>query len=325
MWAESVRQGSSKKSSARAEPLRVLTRTAHDGWVTRFTPLALAFVCVLGGPQVHGGGRAQAEAPGDLAALGLSGADGTVRAQANVKMSMGPAPGSPDVAVRMGEPVRQQMGAIRACFGQAMSRSATVQGEVVFELEALARGRARARVTSNRTGDVEMARCMRGHLGRANLQGIPRGARSVITLEFTNPSAHKRGATKAVAAESPVKIRPDGRAESEGRTQGGEVQFRISGDAADRRAIERLHNDVSARFAGLLDCRRKSSTRRHASSGTITLKLAIKQGKVSKLRSKADRSVGYKAPGCVMEWLGRADGSRLVAADLELAITFGKD
>jgi hypothetical protein len=292
--------------------------------VTRLTPFALALVCALGSPAIVGGARA--EAPGGLAALGLSGADGTVRAQANVRMAVGVAPGSPDLAVRMSDPVRQQMAGIRTCFGQAMMRSSTVQGRVVFEIEALAQGRSRARINSNRTGDPEMVECMRGYLAQVNLQGIPRGARSLITLDLTNPAAQSRLTTKAAAgAESPVKLLPNGRAESEGRTQGGEVEFRISGEAADRRAIENLHGDVSSRFAGLLDCRRKSSTRRHASSGTITLKLAIKEGKVSKMRSKADRSVGYKAPGCVMEWLGRADSTRLVPADLELAITFGKD
>ncbi|MFT3921625.1 MAG: hypothetical protein QM778_03735 [Myxococcales bacterium] len=287
----------------------------------RFTPYALALVCALSG--VTG---ANAEAPGGLAALGLSGADGTVRAQANVRLAVAVAPGSPDFAVRMSEPVRQQMGSIRTCFGQAMGRSASVQGRAVFEIEALSQGRSRTRVTSNRTGDQEMVECMRASLSQVGFQGIPRGVRSLITLDLTNPSAQNQLTAKTQdAAPSPVKVLPGGRAESEGGTQQGEVQFRISGAAENRTAIENLHNDVSQRFAGLLDCRRKSSRKNHPATGTITLKLSIENGKVAKMRSKADRSVGYKAPGCVMEWLGRADSSRLRPAELELAITFGKD
>lgn len=286
----------------------------------RFTPFALAILCALGGPT-----GASAEAPGGLAALGLSGADGTVRAQANVRMAVAVAPGSADFAVRMSDPVRQQMGGIRVCFGQAMGRSAAVQGRAVFEIEALAQGRSRTRVTSNRTGDRELAECMRTSLSQVSFAGIPRGARSLITLDLTNPSANSRLNAKLPEPESPVKLLPNGRAESEGRTQQGEVQFRISGAAEARGAIESLHSDVSQRFAGLLDCRRKSSTRHRAALGTITLKLSLQQGKVAKMRSKAERSVGYKAPGCVMEWLGRADSTRLMPAEVELAITFGKD
>src|SRR4051794_26833675 len=100
-----------------------------------------------------------AEAPGELAALGLSGADGTVRAQANVRLAVGVAPGSPDYAVSMGGPGRQQMGEIGACFGRAMSRSAGVQGRAVFELEALSQGHSGARPTADRTGDREMVEC----------------------------------------------------------------------------------------------------------------------------------------------------------------------
>ena len=297
-----------------------LTPHAHDDQVQRFTPLALALLCALGGPA-----GASAEAPGGLAALGLSGADGTVRAQANVRLAVAVAPGSPDFAVRMSGPVRQQMAGIRMCFGQAVGRNATLQGRASFEIEALAQGRSRTRVTLNRTGDQEMVECMRTSLSQVTFSGIPRGARSLITLDLTNPGASSRLAAKTAEAESPVKILPGGRAESEGSTQQGEVQFRISGSAEASNAIENLHNDVSQRFAGLLDCRRKSSTRHRPASGTITLKLSLQQGKVAKMRSKADRTVGYKAPGCVMEWLGRADSTRLKPAEVELAITFGKD
>gem|GEM_PF-5765322 len=240
-------------------------------------------------------------------------------------MAVAVAPGSPDFAVRMSEPVRKQMPGIRTCFGQAMVRSAQVQGRAVFEVEALAHGRSRARITSNRTGDQEMVECMRASLAQVGFQGVPRGVRSLITLDLTNSSAQSQLGARVQEVESPVKALPDGHVQSEGSTQQGEVQFRISGAAGARDAIESLHGDVSQRFAGLLDCRRKSSRKNHPATGTITLKLSIQEGKVTKMRSKADRSVGYKAPGCVMEWLGRAERTHLRPAEVELAITFGKD
>ncbi len=239
-----------------------------------------------------------------------------------MKLSVTPAKGSPDFAVQMGKPAAQQMSQVRSCFSEAVARTSGVSGQAVFEMEALTKGRARVKVVSNRTGDREMVACMRSSFASTVMPtNVPKGVRSLITVDLVSPTMGARAT--AQRAPSPVQMLPGGRAESQGGTQQGEVQFRISGSASSRKAIEALHEDVSARFAGLLDCRRKSAVRNRPSTGTVTLKLAIDQGRVKRLRSKADRSVGHKAPACVNEWLDRADRSRLVPAELELAITFG--
>ncbi len=245
-----------------------------------------------------------------------------MRAQANVKLSVMAAKGSPDFAMQMGDPVKKQMANIRSCFGEAVGRTSGVQGQAVFELEALSKGRVRAKVLANQTQDREMVECMRSSFASAVLPtNIPRGARSLITIDLVSPTAAPRTAPQRVA--SPVKMLPGGRAESQGSTQQGEVQFRISGSALARSAIEALHEDVSSRFAGLLDCRRKSARRNQPATGTVTVNLTLEEGRVKRARSRAERSVGYKAPACVNEWLERADRSRLVPGELELAITFG--
>jgi hypothetical protein len=279
--------------------------------------LSLTFLSVSG----------RAEAPQGLAlALGLSGADGTVRTQANVKLSVSPAPGSPDHAVAMGREVAQRMPEIRACYGEAMSRSAEVQGRAVFEVEALSKGRARARVASDQTGDRQMLECMRASLARTTFTRVPSGVRSLVTLDLLNPAGRLSTKVKQQqGAAVPVRLLPGGRVESYGATQAGEVQFRIAGEARERRAIEALHRDISARFAGLLDCRRKASRRDQPSRGTITLDVTLERGRVARARPKAERSLGPKAPKCVVDWLHRADGAQLLPAELQLAITFNAD
>jgi hypothetical protein len=113
--------------------------------------------------------------------------------------------------------------------------------------------------------------------------------------------------------------------ETHGGTQQGEVAFRIEGPVGERAAIEALHRDVAARFAGLLDCRRKSARRGHSVGGTVTVALELEQGRVARARPTAERSLGHKAPACVVEWLDRADPSLLKPARVQLAITFGHD
>lgn len=301
--------------------MRSLGPPADDDQVRRVVPfsalaLALTFVSASG----------RAEAPQGLAlALGLSGADGTVRTQANVKLSVSPAPGSPDYAVAMGTPVAQRMPEIRACYGEAMARSAEVQGRATFEVEALSKGRARARVTSDQTGDRRMLECMRASLSRTKFTRVPEGVRSLVTLDLVNPAAGVRKQVRQQQGAAPVRLLPGGRAESYGATQAGEVQFRISGKASERRAIEALHRDISARFAGLLDCRRKASRRDQPSRGTVTVDVTLERGRVVRARPRAERSVGPKAPKCVVDWLNRADGAHLMPAELQLAITFNAD
>jgi hypothetical protein len=257
--------------------------------------------------------------------MGISGAVGTVRAQANVKVAVAAAPGSPDYAVAMGGPVRAHMSEIRACFGEAMARASAAEGRVEFELEALAQGRARVRVTSDRAGDKQMTGCMRDSLARSELVGVPKGARSLVSLDLVNPSARLRAQVAERGESVSVKPVAGGQIQSQGGTQQGEVEFRVTGPGRSRAAVEAIHRGANARLAGLLDCRRKASKGKRASHGTVTLDVKTEPGKAPRAHVRADHSLGRTAPACVTEWLGRADNTRLAAGEVELAITFGKD
>ncbi|MDB4990199.1 MAG: hypothetical protein JWN04_5377, partial [Myxococcaceae bacterium] len=97
--------------------------------------------------------RADANGGGIAAAIGLTAADGSVRTQAGVRLSINVAPGAADRVYAMSGPVQARMTNLRECFAQAMARSATTEGRAEFELEAGAHGAAKVKLTVDETHD----------------------------------------------------------------------------------------------------------------------------------------------------------------------------
>jgi hypothetical protein len=286
----------------------------------------LVIPLVLGLCSVQPSG-ARAESPGDFAAaMGLTAADGTVRTQASVRVALAPASGTGDFAARMRDPVQTQMGPIRQCFAEGMVRTGGVEGRVVFELEALPHGKARAAIAKDETSDPTMTECMRTALSAVPLQGLPAGARSLVSLMLTNPAARVReGMERRAQAASAVKMLEGGRAETGGATQQGEVQFAVRGSAYLSNMLAELHQDVSGRLAGLLDCRRKASRRNRPAEGTITLDVQVREGKITRVSTTKNGVQDRQAPQCVSKWITRADvQSDQAAGNIELDVTFSR-
>src|ERR1700712_1606006 len=152
------------------------------------TAIALlgATFCSLAGP-------AEADANGGIAAaMGLTAADGSVRTQAGVRLSINVAPGAPDRVYALSGPIQARMTSLRECFAQAMLRSPTTEGRAEFELEAGARGAAKVRVTLDETHDATLVSCMKSSLSRAPLKGVQRGSRALVGLYLSNPVAALR-------------------------------------------------------------------------------------------------------------------------------------
>jgi hypothetical protein len=268
---------------------------------------------------------ARAEAPGDFAAsMGLTASDGSVRTQASVRVALAPA-GAIDFAARMRGPVQTQMSAIRRCFSEAMVRSSAVEGRAVFELEAAAKGKTRAATARDETGDPVMVECMRSALNETQLTGLPVGAKSLVTLVLTKPAAQVRADMERRARVVDVRMLDGGRAETNGATQQGEVQFALRGSAYATDTISVLHQRFANRLAGLLDCRRKASRRNRPAEGTVSLQVEVRDGEVAKVTT-ANNGVGDRgAPQCVTSWLKR--GEQLASAgtaNLTLDITFSR-
>jgi hypothetical protein len=271
---------------------------------------------------------AHAEAPGGFAAaMGLTAADGTVRTSASVRVALAPTSGGADYAARMRNPVQGQMGPIRQCFASAMVRTSGVQGKVLFELEALAKGKAKAATARDETGDAEMVECMRAALEQTALGDVPVGARSLVSLSLTNPAASVRAGMEQRAqssASAAVHMIDGGRAESTGATQQGEVQFAVRGSAFLSDTLVEVHQDVASRMAGLLDCRRKASHRNRPAEGTISFEVQLRDGKIAKVATANNGVNDRNAPKCVTQWLSRADVQSTVAANFTVDVTFSR-
>ena len=279
------------------------------------------FVAALMLLGAAGAAPALADANGRLAtAMGLTAADGSVRTQAGVQLSISPLPGYPDRVVAMGAPVQARMPSVRQCFSAAMAKSSATEGVIEFDVEAARGGAAKVKVASDATHDPELVQCMRSALARAPFATVARGARSRVRLELSNPLAELR---RQLAGKSPtenVRMLSGGRAESAGGTE--DIRFRVSGSAYAAPTIARVAEDMSTRIAGLLDCRRKAFRREREVSGSITLPVAVRHGELAP--GTPQSTVKPAASRCVAAWLSQLDTKSLADADLELAVSFAQ-
>lgn len=257
--------------------------------------------------------------------MGLSSADGSVRTQTSVRMSLSAVPGS-DFLMAMSAPVQAQMTDVRTCFAEAMSNNARAEGRVVVQVDAASRGRAKAQVTLNETGDAKLAECMRRALSRTDLRNVKTPRASVlVALDLTNPAARMRESLDKRSANTqvvPVRNVGGGRVQAEGGTFAGEVRFELTTTAYARPALERLHRDLNARIAGLLDCRRKANRRGRKNDGAIELGLSLDPGRKARARTVRSELFDRSAPQCVSEWLGKSASSAPSAeGPSEIALT----
>jgi hypothetical protein len=262
---------------------------------------------------------AHADANGSIAAaVGLTAADGSVRTQTGVRLSITAVPGAPDRVMAMSAPVQARMASIRECFASAMARSTGIEGQAEFELESTRHG-AKVRVTVNETGDAQLASCMKSSLAHTALSALPRGSRALVGLYLSNPVAALQKRMLEAKPTAQVKI-SGGQAASEGGTQAGDVKFRVSSAAHSAKTVAGLQSDITANLAGLLDCRRKASKHGLASTGNVEMDLKLRAGAVGHSGTRSNLKRG--APECVENWLGKLDTASLADADVSLAISF---
>jgi hypothetical protein len=270
------------------------------------------------------GAPVRAEGPTNFAAaMGIASADGTVRTQAGVHMTVA---ASSDVDGTRLEGTRSALAArmteVRRCFSDAMHRSAGVDGSVVVEIAAQPRGRFDTKLKSNGSGDAVMAECMRGALAAAQFRALPQGARVEATLSIDNPVARlrKRQAQRSVLEN--VRMLGGGLAESVGGTQEKEVGFRVVGSAYASHTIGGLNQQFLTNLPGLLDCRRKASRRNRTAEGSVELDISIASGKLSRVVTKSNTMNDRRAQTCINAWLTRVDASQLASADLDVTVSF---
>jgi len=282
------------------------------------------FVALTAAHFTGDAGLARADGPDIVASMGITSADGTVRTQAGVKLALSaPAQLSERQIEGARNSLRARMSDVHRCFSDAMIRSAAVDGSVVIELTAQARGRVQAKLKQDKSGDAAMAECMRSSLGSAVLKGVPVGAKVDAMLEINNPVAKLRAKQARRSVLEDVHMLAGGLAESTGGTQEKEVGYRVAGSAYASQTIGALNQQLLTNLPGLLDCRRKSSRRTRTAEGSVSLDVAIEAGRLA-VQTKSNSMNDRRAQGCIAAWLQRVDASQLASAELDVTISFAR-
>lgn len=295
----------------------------------QFPPLvrllrASTLLLALGAAQLSADASVARAEGGIAAAMGITSADGTVRTQAGVRLALS----APEqLTARQIEGTRNslrgRMNDVHRCFSEAMIRSAAVDGSVVVELTAQARGRVQAKTKQDRSTDPTMAECMRASLSSAVLKGVPVGSKVDATLEINNPVAKLRAKQAKRSVLEDVHMLGGGMAESTGGTQENEVGYRVAGSAYASQTIGALNQQFQTNLPGLLDCRRKSSRRTRTAEGSLSLDISIEAGRMA-VQTKSNSMNDRRAHGCIAAWLQRVDASQLASAQLDVTVSFAR-
>ena len=256
--------------------------------------------------------------------MGITSADGTVRTQAGVHLSV-LAPRETDMnRIESARGALQaRMPEVRRCFSEAMMRSADVDGSVVITLTTQARGRVDSKLKQNPSGDTVMGECMRSALSLASLRNLPQNTELDATLTIDNPVARLRRKQAQRSVLEDVRMLGGGMAQSEGGTQAHEVAYRVVGSAYASHTIGGLNQQFQTRLPGLLDCRRKASRKSRSAEGRLELDVSIEAGRM-RVKTKSNSMNDRRAQTCIGTWLSRVDASQLASAQLDVTVSFAR-
>lgn len=257
----------------------------------------------------------------------LSASDGSVRAEAGMRVEVTRAAGSVgDHALAMGQRVSKRMPVLRACYQQALQRRSGLAGKVTVRLEHARKAAQKVRLKDNGTGDPALGRCLTRALAHTRLAGLPSGAAARVTLHMDAPGhvdSREMSARTAAARKVQIEPGPNGRLSSRGGTQGGEVEFSLESEREDREALEALHHDVADRLAGLLDCRRRATRRGNTPQGTFVFMVHTEPRGVQRVVPLRNPSRNPKASECVGAWLRRGGAADLREGQVRLSLSYG--
>jgi hypothetical protein len=257
--------------------------------------------------------------------MGITSADGTVRTQAGVQLSMVAPRESNTTRVDSARGALQaRMSEVRRCFSEAMVRSPDVDGALVVTLVTQARGRVDAKLKSNPSGDAVMGECMRSALSQASLRNLPQNTELEATLTIDNPVARLRKRQAQRSVLEGVRMLGGGMAQSEGGTQAREVAYRVVGSAYASHTIGGLNKEFQTRLPGLLDCRRKASRKSRTAEGSLELDVSIESGRIARVKTRSNSMNDRRAQTCIGSWLSRVDASQLASAQLDVTVSFAR-
>jgi len=257
----------------------------------------------------------------------LTECDGSVRAQGGFRLAVSHTPNpAGDQAVKIGRRVEPQVDALRTCYREAVLRNPRLEGDVIVRLTNVAPGGEKVHLERDQTGDVGFHQCLSRSLARVKLRGLPLDAAALVEVRVTPPGASIKSEMNRRARNAQrvqLKRNAPGQLQSEGQTQGGEVQFALEASDSERDTLVAMHREVSERLAGLLDCRRRSTRRGETPRGQMVFDVHTHSQGIGHVRTVDNPTRDPRASQCVEAWLKRGEARPLPSGQVRLTLRYG--
>lgn len=263
--------------------------------VLRLSPLALLLAAPVASAQdglgagAMGQGEANINVRSDVK-LAIKGTLGT--SQANLE--------------QLTDAIADQMPALRACYREIVAKRPTTVGGIAVRI-TLEAGKGPPTIELKEVGgpEPEISACVKKVLQKAPLSKVTRPAAAIATLEVSN----SRAAGEAVMQErraitEQIDVKSEGAGFlAEWTTTDKEVSFAVR--SSSKEGVEVVLKNLRDRFAGFLDCRRRSRKGDLSPAGTVQASLRLARGGEASTKMGASTVAHERAPICVEKALGR--------------------
>jgi len=244
-----------------------------------------------------------------IAASGMGQGEANINVRSDVKLAIKGTGGTSQANLELlTDAIADQMPALRACYREIIAKRPTTVGGIAIRI-TLEQGKGPAKVEIKEVAgpEPEISGCVRKVLEKAPLSKVPRPAAAIANLEVSNSRAageavmqERRAVTEAVD----VKSDPAGGFVAEWTTTDKEVSF-AARSASSKEAVEVAIKSLRDRFAGFLDCRRRSRKGDLSPAGSIQAQLRLARGGEASVKIGASTVAHERAPICVENALGR--------------------
>jgi hypothetical protein len=244
------------------------------------------------------------------------GETGRISTRSDVRMSIEGASGTAGARLdALAKTLGKPLGDIKACYADLVKEHPEVVGNLMVELSVPEKGKAKVQTPNASKELKKMDLCVDKAFAKVDFSEVPKPAGARITLELTNSAASSVGEVRSreqAASKVEVKTLPDGSFESEGKSIGGEVSYRVTAKGkGGAEAVEQVHQGVRDALPSLFDCRRKSS-KNGSPEGDIIYTVVLKPAEKADVTLKSCTVAAERAPFCtdsaLTQFMGKGRG-----------------
>lgn len=208
---------------------------------------------------------------------------------------------------KLGQAVSDQMGEIRTCYRKLTANAPEIAGGLQLKLTLEDKAKPKVEVTSTQGGADELVKCISRVLTRdAAYKEVGRPAAAFLKLEFDNSRAKgqvEMNAKQAEISQVAVRDRGDGEKQASWSTDGAEVRFTVSAEAAS--SIELIMRGFHTGYAAFLDCRRKCEKGGISPEGDIEADVELDRSGKARVTLGTITVKHERAPGCTTRSFAR--------------------